>query len=355
MVSEAELLVPLVVLLLSTMGTMIFLLLLFSLYALCAPDGGFRLGNGPPGLFDDNEQFRKEEEEALEVMDETARQSYFMAKRFVEQYPPNSIDTDISLSQYMMIQEKAVAAWEFQYDSMRQAVVVQNRTEIELFDSVCSVQTNLPLPQQNEVYYWEVKIFEMAPDARIGIGLTTKPYPLFRLPGMHKYSVAYESNGTRRLNQPLKSTKYGRPMLPGDVVGVGYRPHTGSVFFTHNGKRLDEVVHGMRMNLFPTVGSTGPCSVYVNLGQGGFVFIEANVKKWGLAPVQGTLAPPPAYGDRANSVLIQTAFESASPPRHPPTFEIALSDADEHGEHMIDLRSYPPPYVQHGLQEPTSP
>lgn len=37
----------------------------------------------------------------------------------------------------------------------------------------------------------------------------------------------------------------------------------------------------------------------------GFVFVEANVKKWGLAPVQGTLAPPPAYGYEAGSLLLE--------------------------------------------------
>jgi hypothetical protein len=34
------------------------------------------------------------------------------------------------------------------------------------------------------------------------------------------------------------------------------------------------------------------------------VFIEANVKKWGLAPSVGTLAPPPAYGSERGSILL---------------------------------------------------
>lgn len=58
-------------------------------------------------------------------------------------------------------------------------------------------------------------------------------------------------------------------------------------------------------NLFPTVGANGPCSVHVNFGQMGFVFIEANVKKWGLAPMTGSLAPPPPYGSEAGSILLE--------------------------------------------------
>ncbi|OAV85399.1 hypothetical protein PTTG_30550, partial [Puccinia triticina 1-1 BBBD Race 1] len=55
---------------------------------------------------------------------------------------------------------------------------------------------------------------------------------------------------------------------------------------------------------FPTVGATGPAAVHINLGQAGFVFIKDNVKKWGLAPMAGTLAPPPAYGHQIGSILL---------------------------------------------------
>lgn len=91
------------------------------------------------------------------------------------------------------------------------------------------------------------------------------------------------------------------------MIGVGYRPRTGTVFFTRNGKKLDDVAHGLKtQNFFPTVGANGPCTVHVNFGQCGFVFIEANVKKWGLAPITGSLAPPPPYGSEQGSILLET-------------------------------------------------
>ena len=90
------------------------------------------------------------------------------------------------------------------------------------------------------------------------------------------------------------------------MIGVGYRPRTGTVFFTRNGKKLDDVTHGLKtQNFFPTVGANGPCTVHVNFGQSGFVFIEANVKKWGLAPMTGSLAPPPPYGSEQGSILLE--------------------------------------------------
>lgn len=124
--------------------------------------------------------------------------------------------------------------------------------------------------------------------------------------GWHKSSIAYSSTGQRRYNQPFTPTNYGPEYVQGDVIGVGYRPRTGSVFFTRNGKKLDDVAHGLKtQNFFPTVGANGPCTVHVNFGQSGFVFIEANVKKWGLAPMTGSLAPPPPYGSEQGSILLE--------------------------------------------------
>ncbi len=115
------------------------------------------------------------------------------------------------------------------------------------------------------------------------------------------------SNGNRRHNQPFTPSAYGPAYVQGDVIGVGYRPRTGTIFFTRNGKKLDDVAHGLKtQNFFPTVGATGPCQVHVNFGQMGFVFIEANVKKWGLAPQTGSLAPPPPYGSEQGSILLDS-------------------------------------------------
>lgn len=114
------------------------------------------------------------------------------------------MQTDISLSQFLAIQEKGVSAWEFQPELEIANCFVEARTEIEFFDSECSVQTNLPLPKQNEVYYWEAKIYDKPESTTIGIGLTTKPYPLFRMPGMTFFGVI-SSVFAVPLNQPLSS------------------------------------------------------------------------------------------------------------------------------------------------------
>lgn len=110
------------------------------------------------------------------------------------QYLPNSLPTDISLSQFLSIQEKGVSAWSFEPDyETNSPLFVTSRTEITFLEDgigmaaqeggACCVQSNLPLPRLNEVYYWECKFFEKPDQTNVAIGLSTKPYPSFRMPG----------------------------------------------------------------------------------------------------------------------------------------------------------------------------
>ncbi|PWN49505.1 SPRY-domain-containing protein, partial [Violaceomyces palustris] len=317
------LILPLLILL----STLLFLLLLFIILvivvrrkakiALQDADGPLDVGreeelDGLGGLDGVEQRW-------LETVDEPTRQGYARAKDWALSYPPGSQSTDITLSQFLTIQEKGVSAWSFDPDyESNPSVFVEARTEITFLadgegmapeeGGGCCVQSNLPLPKLNEVYYWEAKMFTKPETTNIALGLATKPYPNFRLPGWSKFSVGYFSaDGFKSHNYPFSAQSYGPAYVQGDVIGVGYRPRTGTVFFTRNGKRLEDAFIGLhRHNLFPTVGADGAAEVHINLGQAGFVFIEANVKKWGLAPMVGTLAPPPAYGQERGSILIET-------------------------------------------------
>lgn len=173
-----------------------------------------------------------------------------------------------------------------------------------------TVLANLPIPKINEVYYFEAKMYEKPTSTEVAVGLATKPYPSFRMPGWNKISVGYfSSDGFKCHNYPFTAASHGPSLNEGDVLGVGYRPRTGTVFFTKNGRKLDDCYTGLsNYNLFPAVGSNGAATVHINLGQAGFVFIEANVKKWGLAPMVGTLAPPPAYGSERGSILLDAGY-----------------------------------------------
>ena len=203
---------------LSSFGSALIIVVIFMIvyfFRFTAPGRIFLDRIGRPGEYDDEQAFLREEADALETMDDMQRTEYLRAKgtdfkqsnnsfleitlfwnfdgrkcksltflaAFVQANPPESVPTDISLSQYLAIQEKGVAAWEFEPELEIANCFVEGRTEIEFFDSECTVMSNLPVPKQNEVYYWEAKIFDKPENTLLSIGMATKPYPLFRLPG----------------------------------------------------------------------------------------------------------------------------------------------------------------------------
>ena len=190
---------------LSAFGSAAFVVLIFAIFYFfryTSPGRIFLDRIGRPGEYDDEQALAREEADALEEMDDIQRLEYMRAKgihppppiramlilhfaiAFIQANPPETMQTDISLSQFLAIQEKGVSAWEFEPELEIANCFVEARTEIEFFDSECSVQSNLPIPKQNEVYYWEAKIYDKPESTLISIGVTTKPYPLFRLPGI---------------------------------------------------------------------------------------------------------------------------------------------------------------------------
>jgi hypothetical protein len=182
--------------------------------------------------------------------------------------------------------------------------------------SATSVQSNLPLwlTKLNEVYYWGSQNVRPARNTNVAVGLATKPYPHFRLPGHCRYSVAYRYSGDKTYNYPFTATPLAPSLKEWDVIAVGYQPRSGTVFFTRNGCKLELRLFASTVTtLFPTIRADGPCSLHVDLKQGGFVFIEANVKKSGLAPSVGILPPSPAYGNERGSILLK-AGAGVSPP-----------------------------------------
>lgn len=193
-------------------------------------------------------------------------------------------------------------------------------------------------------------MFDKPESTTVSVGVSTKPYPTWRLPGWNRYSIGYFSNnGCKYFSSPFTGKSYGIPFNHGDIVGVGYRHRTGTVFFTRNGRRLEDAYTGLRWNLFPSIGANGPCQIHVNLGQSGFVFVEANVKKWGLAPPQGTLAPPPPYGIERDTILLATAAELSSAGSLNRNEEDAYSLHSQHQQVLINIDEEPsipnpPPY-----------
>lgn len=209
-----------------------------------------------------------------------------------------------------------------------------------------STLLNLPIPtvnRKNDIIYFETKLLEFNMlTTFVSIGLVTNPnYPNFQLPGYLPYSFAIGSNGNLRITKKSNNELNGSDssvddeaniVLPqlseGDVIGLGYRSISGTIFLTHNGKLIHEVVKYFKFQMYPCIGFkslatldkvNNGCKINVNLGQMGFVYFEANVKKLGFCENRndGLIGAPPIYNktNQTNEILLDKGDDI--PPDYP--------------------------------------
>ncbi|CAG8628354.1 2179_t:CDS:2 [Funneliformis caledonium] len=154
-----------------------------------------------------------------------------------------------------------------------------------------------------ELHYFEISIIEKSDDVtKVAIGLTTKPYPYYRMPGYNKYSIGYHSDsGHKYQDSQYDSQEYGPKWgESGDTIGCGYKPSSGEVFFTKDGEYLGKAhsYNDEKLVWYPTVGVEGTCKLEVNFGdshsmfkykparsfgpgaQGGWLYKHLSPKKW---------------------------------------------------------------------------
>lgn len=241
--------------------------------------------------------------------------SYLKGQEFTSNNPPDFTKVrgkTFTIEDEKLIKECGINAFQFDPDQelLNLRYIVADKTELNFNNndmpySTATAVLNYPLPVRNRVYsdivYFETKIFEFNnennPNAHFSIGLVTKPYPsAFRLPGYNKFSIGYESTGNLKINKPFPTplqqhqdehSEYNALVLPAlqqsDIVGFGYVVSTGTIFITRNGKKVLDVMKGCFVDLYPAVGCFSTNAKFqVNLGQLGFVWIEANVRKYGF-------------------------------------------------------------------------
>ncbi|KAI9217610.1 concanavalin A-like lectin/glucanase domain-containing protein, partial [Blastocladiella britannica] len=159
-----------------------------------------------------------------------------------------------------------------------------------------SVVTNLPVPwlpaeldtkPPPGVLYYEVTIEHLAPRTVLALGLATTPYPQFRLPGWHDWSVGLHSDDGRvYVSNDGDGDSYTSAFRQDDVIGVGIDTVARRVFYTRNGHRMRnvEAISGAApaetpiplLTVHPIIGADGPCVVRANFGTAPFRWAAAN-------------------------------------------------------------------------------
>ncbi|CAB4378519.1 unnamed protein product [Rhizophagus irregularis] len=220
---------------------------------------------------------------------------------------------EIKPEPYDRLKELGVNAWKFVPESrfllLNIVQIKDENDEIENVDkkneakSDVMIRTNYPLRNMRSLdlnaqvspeeyrflssqvkywfYYYEITILSNSNKDKtiIAIGLATKKYPTNRLPGCNTHSVGFHSDEGRIFhNEKYTGSKYSDKWGEvNDVIGCGYVPNTGQVFFTMNGKNLGDAYTGLFYDKwYPTIGSNGFCRLKVNFGKKEFKYKEAN-------------------------------------------------------------------------------
>ncbi|SMN18854.1 similar to Saccharomyces cerevisiae YKL124W SSH4 Specificity factor required for Rsp5p-dependent ubiquitination and sorting of cargo proteins at the multivesicular body [Maudiozyma saulgeensis] len=339
-----------------------------------------------PTELDDPGKLAALEKEAFQKMSPFEIELYMRAKELQELCPPltDEFGSYLKPSDTTFIKDRGIQAFFFlpsindnidKIGNFLPSFIIQDKLDILFtkYNQSASTVLNYPLPyNKKDAVYFEAKVYKHMVDSNsiFSIGLSTVPYPYFRIPGMSKFSIAYESTGKLRINNPFEASTLLPKLEEGDVVGFGYKYKSGTIFITHNGKKLMDVTEDVDVDLFPCVGSfnasytrtyttdglledpdnvelrsslsengqvelpeklqrvhnphnerdaieSDEVELQVNLGQLGFVFIEANVKKYAFNSIYGEIGIPPSYnGNEAKKDTILQKGEEL-PPAYP--------------------------------------
>ncbi|CAG8525553.1 2424_t:CDS:2 [Cetraspora pellucida] len=220
-------------------------------------------------------------EEAKPKKSDVTTDAYQRAMEYIRTHPPNE-----DLPPYKEIQgKKGYSAWKFERGGHSE--VTREGKWVEFFfkstekNIESMIQTNYPFIMSGDLgfddmmHYFEVTVKSISSQVNtISVGLTTKPYPYFRLPGYHVYSVAYHSDDGRKFNSgdPDGGAEYGPTWGKGDTIGCGYRPDDGEIFFTINGKFLGVAFSELKHTWYPSIGTDGSCELEVNFGDTEFKY-----------------------------------------------------------------------------------
>ncbi|KAI9330566.1 hypothetical protein DFJ73DRAFT_599204, partial [Zopfochytrium polystomum] len=162
-----------------------------------------------------------------------------------------------------------------------------------------SFVSNLPMrpfSSSSSFGYFEVTLTALQENCIVSIGLALESLPSTSLPGFAASSMAFVSDGTR--SHCRRKTVVCSPYLPdgfapGDVIGCGYFPPTGDVFFVKNGVFLSQ---GFSLSssrskhlMHAAVGSDGGCILSCNFGTHPFLYSIANEAR---GPVSGQQPQP---------------------------------------------------------------
>ncbi|KAJ1872280.1 Protein ssh4 [Coemansia sp. RSA 1290] len=262
-----------------------------------------------------------------------ARKNYIYARHYIEAHPMDESEGRLSSHDLEYVIENGANAWEFVPSQDNVGVTVRNCTNLEFSEGENSLVANLQFPNEQRVYYYEVRLDSVPEGTNVAVGVAMRGYPPLRMAGWADNSVAYHTiDGTAYYAHPLHACRKALGSAhTSDTVGVGWRPFSGKMFFAINGVIVCHIrTPWAHKRMYPVVSADGPCSLSVNVGARAFVLAHGNMRHWGLASTEGSRPPPPMYHNMDGTVLLASTPSLAEDLAHPPSYESSTAASERH-------------------------
>ena len=103
-------------------------------------------------------------------------------------------------------------------------------------NDVGAIQSDYPVPTNQLIYYFELKVLDAGRSGCIAIGFTDSLAKLSRQPGWEANSYGYHGDDGHKFHSCGRGEEYGPTFTTGDVIGAGIHLGKAQIFFTKNGK-----------------------------------------------------------------------------------------------------------------------
>lgn len=196
----------------------------------------------------------------LGLHEDTPYNQYEEAKKFCDQNPLHR--NIIHFEQERIGMAPTKPTWQTS-EGLKHGVecVTHSSTEWTITSSpktpVLALHTSFAMPRS---FTYEVHIEKLKPKAVVAIGLVKLPYPMWRMPGWHRHSVAlFSDDGRKFYDDSFGGNDYASKIKQGDLIRLQFDQNIGAVTYHHNGINLGRAFTGVLMDLneYPIFGCLG--------------------------------------------------------------------------------------------------
>ncbi|KAI9201917.1 uncharacterized protein BJ171DRAFT_584570 [Polychytrium aggregatum] len=204
-------------------------------------------------------------------------ESSSIAREFQRTKPPPTNELPTPAQRAQIEQESIIDSYKFVPSASYGGVATDGNLVVRfttqaLTRSCLSKHPLIPPPGQ-PLCYFEAEIVSpqtLLDSVQVSIGLATNPYPPMRHVGVDKFSVGLTRNGQALIDGVAVGGDLGSYTL-NSVVGCGYYPESGQVFFTLNGQLIAQYSCHKRA-YHAAVSASSQCRIRVNLGLDEFLY-----------------------------------------------------------------------------------